>query len=241
MHVVKQQSPLLALFKIWVMRLVETSQEPKISVLISTFQWVYNQIQKRIRLTPPVWWFLIMGRKQKVLIYCLHPYIQSPQQLFFCGIVSFVSSIFCFSTFDSTDKCALSTQNTQAAACRLWLCLANSRACFPYVFYEGHQATVVSPQNVGLEASSVPLQYYANLVWLRAALVEYWEERSRCTRRRCHWGSADVTVTQKQVKKKICKPRLVKSSKVSCLFISILHPQFQGFSDGWVVIPWACL
>lgn len=50
MHVVKQQSPLLALSQIWVMRLVETSQEPKISVLISTFQWVYNQIHHRYQI-----------------------------------------------------------------------------------------------------------------------------------------------------------------------------------------------
>lgn len=129
----------------------------------------------------------------------------------FCGIVSFVSSIFGPSTFDSTDKCALSTQNTQAAACQLLSGLANSRACFPYVFYEGRQATVVSPQNVGLEASSAPLRYYANPAWLRAALVGCLEERSRCTRRRCHWGSADVTITHKRVN--ICKPRLVKSSQ----------------------------
>ena len=86
-----------------------------------------------------------------------------------------------------------------------------SRAYFPYVFYEGHQATVVSPQNVGLEASLAPLQYYANPVWLRAALVGYLEERSHCTRKRCRWGSADVTITQKQVK--LYKPRLVMSSE----------------------------
>lgn len=157
---------------------------------------------------------LFMGKKQKLLtecslLSCIHTL--NYHTIFSSSIVSFVSSVFCPSAFDSTDKCALSTQNTQATACRLWLCLANNRAFIPYVFYEGHQATVVSPQNVGLAASSAPLRYYANPVWLRAALVGYLGERSRCTRRRCHWGSADVTSTKKQLK--ICKPSLVKSSE----------------------------
>lgn len=213
MHVVKQQSHRLALFQIWVMRLVETSREPKISILISTFQWVYNQIHHRYQINASCVVISHQGKKRKGshLLTCIHTYNHHSNS-FSVVLSALCHQSFAFQHLTAQTSGALSTQNTQAAACRLWLCLANSRACFPYVFYEGHQATVVSPQNVGLEASSEPLQYYANLVWLRAALVEYWEERSRCTRRRCHWGSADVTVTEKQVKK-ICKPRLVKSSE----------------------------
>lgn len=75
-HVVKQQSPLLALFQIWVMRLVETSQEPKISVLISTFQWVYNQIHHRYQINASCVVISHQGKKTKGahLLTCNHTY-----------------------------------------------------------------------------------------------------------------------------------------------------------------------
>lgn len=62
--------------------------------------------------------------------------------LFFAGIVSLVSSIWCFSTSGSTDKAGPYLHAAQPGVL--------------YVFYEGRPATVVSPQSAGLGASSAP-------------------------------------------------------------------------------------
>lgn len=193
-------------FKSWVIRLVETSQESKISVLISTFQWVYNQIHYRHQINAfckVTLTLLFKGRKQKLpidcpLLTCIHTWNHHSDSF------SVVLSALCHQSFALQHLTAQTSvpylHRIHRRQLVLFDCAWQTVDCFPYVFYEGHQATVVSPQNVGLEASSAPLRYYANPVWLRAALVGYLEERSRCTRRRCHWGSADVAITQKQVK-----------------------------------------
>lgn len=113
--------------------------------------------------------------------------------LWYCQL--WVINLLPFNVWQHQQNGALSTQSTQPAACLLLLCLANSAARSPYVFYEGHQAAAVSPQSVGREASSAPLRCCANPVWPRAALVGCSEERSRCTRRRCRWGSEDIRDT----------------------------------------------
>lgn len=84
----------------------------------------------------------------------------------------------------------------QAGLCLLSLCFpgigANRGAgvCVgPYVSYGARQAAVVSPQSVGPEASSAPLRCSATRAGPGPVWVGCLEERSRCRRRRCHWGS----------------------------------------------------
>lgn len=133
----------------------------------------------------------------------------------------------------SFDQRALSPRRTQAAR-RL---LANNRA--PYVFYGGHQAAAVSPQSVGLEASLAPLRCYASPAWLGAASGGRSAAHSRCTRRRCRWGSAGVKAHRQGSER--YRPLSGRRRPPPRLLVGVLHPQFQRFSDGRVVIPRARL
>lgn len=84
----------------------------------------------------------------------------------------------------------------------------------PYVSYEARQAAVVSPQSVGLEASSAPLRCYATRVWPRPASVGCLVERSRCRHRRCHWGSVEIKKINKLKKTHSKRRQTVKTAWV---------------------------
>lgn len=125
---------------------------------------------------------------------------------------------------------------------------AGQTAVGTYVSCGVQQVAVVSPQSVDLGASSTPLQCYASPAWPGPGSVGCLVERSRCTHMRCHWGSEKKNKNMSQGGQKMSlKVQTFNQSASlflfsnSYLFISILHPQFKGFSYGRVVIPRACL